>query len=192
VMAKDDMTLTLVESIAVFPFEIRKELLGITISLLGAGGGLEENIASQIGSIFNILTQNYNQPELAMICGQFLRDLASSGIIQLNLLTMNTFQTLIRFSFSETFEISSDAFETFKLLLSNPARFVIEFVNLNFAELLEMLYSLINTDNYFLKRSALSLYIHLLNVDSGFASKVLTGDDNLKFVMNLLKDENSI
>jgi hypothetical protein len=40
----------------VFPFEVRKELLGIAVSLLGVGGGLEETIAAQSQQYFTLLT----------------------------------------------------------------------------------------------------------------------------------------
>jgi hypothetical protein len=127
VLAEDGITYAIVESIAVFPFEVRKELLGIAVSLIGVGGGLEEGIAAQSAAFFHILTSHYSHPDLAMVCGQFLRDLAASPIIHLNFLTLPHLQTLHQLTFSETFETSSDSFETYKLLLLSDSPFVRSF-----------------------------------------------------------------
>lgn len=119
VISQDNLTIAIIQNIMTFPFEIRQEMIHFVVSLLGIGGGLEESLAGQMDMVFSVLIGYYLNQDISMITGQFLRDLIAAPVLHAPLLNMNYVTQLRQYALNEVFEVSSDAFETIKLLLTN-------------------------------------------------------------------------
>lgn len=90
-----------------------------------------------------------------------------------------------------TFDIASDAFATFKELLTRHKALVAEFLEKSYDLFFEKYTALLNSQNYVTKRQSLKLLGELLLDRSNFnvMTKYIASAENLKLMMNLLRDK---
>ncbi|KAI8903894.1 armadillo-type protein [Powellomyces hirtus] len=116
------------------------------------------------------LIHGYENQEIALNCGMILRE-----CIQLS-----------------TFDVASDAFATFKDLLTKHKPLVADFLTKNYDQFFEQYTQLLNSSNYVTKRQ--SLKVSPGRVASGsneltIMTKYISNAENLKLMMNLLRDK---
>ncbi|KAM5311132.1 calcium-binding protein 39-like isoform 3-T10 [Glossophaga mutica] len=90
-----------------------------------------------------------------------------------------------------TFDIASDAFATFKDLLTRHKVLVAEFLEQNYDTIFEDYEKLLQSENYVTKRQSLKLLGELILDRHNFATmtKYISKPENLKVMMNLLRDK---
>jgi len=88
------------------------------------------------------------------------------------------------------FDVASDAFGTFKELLSKHKPLVAEFLEKNYDQFFESYTALLNSVNYVTRRQSLKLLGELLLDRSNFniMTKYISDQQNLKLMMQLLRD----
>jgi len=89
-----------------------------------------------------------------------------------------------------TFEIASDAFATFKALLTIHKKQVAEYLEKNYDSFFERYMVLLTSGNYVTKRLSLKLLGEILLERANFhvMTRYISSSDNLKLIMNLLRD----
>lgn len=92
---------------------------------------------------------------------------------------------------NNTFDIASDAFSTFRDLLTRHRELAAKFMHENYARLFKEYLRFLTSDNYVWRRQSLKLLGEMLLDRSNFdvMSAYVQDPDNLKLMMNLLKDK---
>ncbi|CAG9310122.1 unnamed protein product [Blepharisma stoltei] len=192
VLAEDDFPAFLVSNLTNFDFETAKELLNLISRLLSNGNSLEFYICRHIDRVIIPLITSYSTAELFLLCGQFLRDLLQNPTIFRACLTVEILSTLVRTAIDMPFEIGSDALDTMKILIECEKPVAAEFINEHYVEVLQSLYSLCDKD-YYCKRQALSILYNILTRSGtgDFKDQYVVGEENLKYVMMLIRADDS-
>ena len=176
-------------NITVFSLNFCRDLFNIFLLCLDQN--LEEHIVDNISSISTLLITPVSSLDLDLLSGQFLRDLMQNRNIFKELLTINTYDSLIQVACSEIFEISSDACESIRLLLNSNES--VDFINTNHLNILQGLYILCDK-GYYSKRVALKLLYELIKDENNatFAENYIKNEENLKYAMNLMKLDEAV
>merc|ERR1719429_645506 len=89
------------------------------------------------------------------------------------------------------FDIASDAFATFKELLTRHKMLSAEFLEANYDRMFENYQKLLHSDNYVTRRQSLKLLGELLLDRHNFSvmTKYISNPDNLKLMMMMLKEK---
>lgn len=89
-----------------------------------------------------------------------------------------------------TFDIASDAFSTFKELLTRHKTLSADFLESNYDKFFECYEKLLNSENYVTKRQSLKLLGELLLDRHNFTimTRYISSQENLKLMMTMLKN----
>ncbi|KAF9960444.1 mo25 protein [Mortierella alpina] len=183
----------LVNYIAKFEFEAKKDVAQIFNNLLrrqiGSRWPTVEYLCTHAQILFTLI-HGYDNQEIALNCGMILREcLRHEALtkIVLNSQEVYKFFTYVEMS---TFDIASDAFATFKEILSRHKTLVAEFLERNYDEFFNRYTQLLTSNNYVTKRQSLKLLGEILLDRANFTimTRYIANADNLKLMMNLLKD----
>merc|ERR1712111_192663 len=90
-----------------------------------------------------------------------------------------------------TFDIASDAFATFKELLTRHKMLAAEFLETNFDKVFGHYQKLLHSENYVTRRQSLKLLGELLLDRHNFSvmTRYISNPDNLKLMMNMLREK---
>lgn len=192
VFAEDEFPALVVANLHNFDFETCKELLNLVSRLIHPANTLEFYICSHMPQVVEPLINTYTSAELFLLCGQFLRELLQDDSIFQACLTVDILQNLVRKAIEMPFEIASDACDTIKIIIEADKHIVTDFINEHYVEVLQSLYSLCDKD-YYCKRQALSILFHIVNRarTDEFKDQYVVSEDNLKYIMMLLKADDS-
>lgn len=175
-----------------FDFETTKELIEILSPLLRSSPDMRVNISNHVNEIISEIINYYEMDQTYVVAGPFFRELLTYEAIHSAALSLGTLQLFAQQVMSSQFEISADAFESVKALLSSK-RFVRRFIDENYSEVMSIIDKFLNV-SYFFKRQTLSLVYNLLEnfPESSFAYTFITDREKLTEIMNMLKRESSI
>eukprot|EP00158_Paraphelidium_tribonemae_P002955 Partr_v1_DN25800_c0_g3_i1_m74770 putative Calcium binding protein len=139
------------------------------------------------------LINGYENQDIALHCGMILRECIRHESLTKIILYSGQSQYFFKFfTFVDlpTFDISSDAFATFKELLTRHKSIVAEYLEKNYDVVFEKYTELLN-GNYATKRQSIKLLGELLLDRSNFTimTRYIASADNLKLMMNLLRDK---
>ena len=176
-------------NITVFFLNFCRDLMNIFLLCLDSN--LEEYIISNISSISTLLITPVSSLDLDLLCGQFLRDLMQNNGILNALLTLNTYNQLVRMACSEIFEISSDSCDSIRSLLSSNQSS--DFININHLNILQGIYELCDK-SYYSKRIALKLLYEIIKDENNmyFSECYISNEENLKYTMDLMKKDEAV
>ncbi|KAF9578705.1 Calcium-binding protein 39, partial [Lunasporangiospora selenospora] len=183
----------LVDNIAKFEFEAKKDVAQIFNCLLrrniGSRSPTVEYLCTRDHILFTLI-HGYENQEIALNCGMILRECLRHEV--LTKIVLNSQQVYKFFDYVEvnTFDIASDAFATFKDLLSKHKTLVAEFLEVNYDVFFERYTQLLQSTNYVTKRQSLKLLGEILLDRANFTvmTRYIANANNLKLMMNLLKD----
>lgn len=188
---KCDIMLQLLLNIRRFEFEARKDVAQIFMFLLRRG---KQNQAVDYvlahPEIAQILVQGYDDPELALNCGQILRECLRHEVLCSHLLSdAQLFDPFFQYVQKMNFDVASDAFATFKLLLTKHKSLASKFLEDNYAHVFSQYNSLLQSENYVTKRQSLKLLSEVILDRSNFSimMRYINDPENLKIMMNLLR-----
>lgn len=101
------------------------------------------------------------------------------------------FYLFFRYVEVSTFDIASDAFSTFKELLTRHKQLSADFLESEYDQFFTYYQKLLNSDNYVTKRQSLKLLGELLLDRHNFTimTRYISCPENLKLMMNMLKDK---
>uniref|UniRef100_A0A3Q1GGQ6 Calcium binding protein 39-like n=1 Tax=Acanthochromis polyacanthus TaxID=80966 RepID=A0A3Q1GGQ6_9TELE len=178
------LLISLVENLQVIDFEGKKDVCQIFNNILrrqiGTRSPTVEYFCSHQEVLF-ILLKGYETPQVALNCGIMLRECIRHEPLAKVVLHSEHFHSFFNYVEMSTFDIASDAFATFKDLLTRHKVLV--------AEYLEQNYDAQNIHNvYFISLQLLGELLldrHNFTVMTRYISK----PENLKLMMNLLRDK---
>lgn len=137
------------------------------------------------------LCKGYEQQEIALNCGTMLRECIRYEDLAKIVLHSPHFFDFFKYVEVSTFDIASDAFATFKELLTRHKMLSAEFLEANYDQVFVPYEQLLHSDNYVTRRQSLKLLGELLLDRHNFSvmTKYISSPDNLKLMMNMLKEK---
>lgn len=190
---KTDLLTLMARWLPVLQFEARKDaaqLFGAVVRLENKGEQPGVQFVSRHPECLETLFNGYNNPEIALNCGSMLRDCIRNEELARQLLHSDMFPDFFKRVEVSNFEIASDAFTTFRDLLTRHKAMVARYFTDNYDEFFQLYTNLLKSENYVTRRQSLKLLGELLLDRSNVhvMMRYVTDVNNLMLLMNLLKD----
>jgi calcium binding protein 39 len=184
----------LINNLAKIDFEGRKDVAQIFNNLLRRQIGTRSPTVDYVvmhRDILFALLAGYESPEVALNCGIMLRECFRHEELARLILNSDSFYKFFDYVELSTFDIASDAFSTFKDLLTKHKMLSAEFLEANYDKVFSHYQRLLNSENYVTRRQALKLLGELLLDRHNFTimTRYISNPDNLKLMMNMLKEK---
>lgn len=182
-----------VRALPALEFEARKDtaqLLGAIIRLDCNGNMPGVKYVQKNPDLLDLLFDGYGDPEVALNCGSILRDCIRNESIAKMVLEGPNFVQFFTYVEVANFEVASDAFTTFKDLLTRHKALLANFTLQHYAKLFAGYTSLLESENYVTRRQSLKLLGEILLDPTNARTMMMyvSDQDNLKLMMVLLKD----
>jgi len=193
-MYNSGLLLTLLRNLHRIDFEEKKDATQIFNNILrrqiGTRTPTVEYICTSPDILFT-LCKGYEHQEIALNCGTMLRECIRFEACAQIVLHSPHFFDFFKYVEVSTFDIASDAFATFKELLTRHKMLAADFLEANYDPVFTPYESLLNSDNYVTRRQSLKLLGELLLDRHNFSvmTKYISSPDNLKLMMNMLKEK---
>jgi calcium binding protein 39 len=191
-----DLLPLLVANVAKLEFEAKKDLTTVFNNLLRRQVAARYPTVEYIvrnQEILDNLVKGYENTDIALTCGAILRECIKHEPLAKIILSSDRFWDFFKYVEVANFDVASDAFATFKELLTKHKTYSAEFLEKNYDRVFEKYTSLLNSPNYVTRRQSLKLLGELLldNNRSNFniMTKYISSSSNLKLMMNLLRDK---
>lgn len=186
---KNNLIFSLLKHISSFEFEAKKGVAHVFAFVLRQRPESVEYVKKQ-KEILNILVEGYKDPKVALHCGSILREVIRHE--DLNNMLLN--DPALLYPFFEyvqlpSFDVASDAFYSFKQMLTKHGVSCSKFLESNFEPVFKEYNVLLQSDNYVTKRQSLKLLGELLLNRQNFSvmMQYINSPVNLKIMMNLLR-----
>jgi len=189
-----DLLLVLLRNLHRIDFEGKKDTVHIFNNVLRRQIGTRTPTVEYICTtpeILFTLCVGYEHQEIALNCGTMLRECIRYEALAKLVINSEHFKNFFKFIEAPNFDIASDAFATFKDLLTRHKVLAAEFLEAQYDPVFTPYHSLLNSDNYVTKRQSLKLLGELLLDRHNFSvmTKYISNPDNLKLMMNMLKEK---
>lgn len=189
-----NLLLLLIQNLNRIDFEGKKDVAQVFNNVLrrqiGTRSPTVEYICTKPEILFTLMA-GYEHQEIALNCGTMLRECARYEALAKIMLHSDEFFNFFRYVEVSTFDIASDAFSTFKELLTRHKILCAEFLEANYDKVFTHYQRLLNSENYVTRRQSLKLLGELLLDRHNFTvmTKYISNPDNLKLMMNMLKEK---
>ncbi|KIK00639.1 hypothetical protein K443DRAFT_99901 [Laccaria amethystina LaAM-08-1] len=189
-----DLLFLLVQNVARFEFEARKDVVQIFNNLLrrqiGSRWPTVEYLSAKHEVIFAALA-GYENEEVALNTGMILKEMLKHEQLAKVLLYSDQFYKFPHYIETTTFGISCDAFANLKETLTRHKPMVAEYLDKNYDRFFSSFTTLILSNNYVTKRQSLKLLGEILLDRANFnvMTRYIANEANLKMMMNLLRDK---
>eukprot|EP00931_Biecheleriopsis_adriatica_P042805 TRINITY_DN2441_c0_g2_i1.p1 TRINITY_DN2441_c0_g2~~TRINITY_DN2441_c0_g2_i1.p1 ORF type:complete len:412 (-),score=81.33 TRINITY_DN2441_c0_g2_i1:299-1429(-) len=194
-----DLPVRLLAQLTSLEFEVRKTVISVCCALLWHG--LPEEVSTQVlgylrchPSVFHLLAERYSDEEAALHCGVVLRSfLRHADLVDAFLSSGKVFE-LVRHARNSCINIAFDAIDTLHMVMLTHAKVSGPWLLANFEEFFALFNPLLECEDYFVERQALTLLTGIL-MDKRFQQVMIvyvSSDRNLQIVMNLLLDDSAI
>jgi len=193
-MYNSGLLLLLLRNLHRIDFEGKKDAAQIFNNVLRRQIGTRTHTVEYICTcpeILFTLCRGYEQQEIALNCGTMLRECLKYEALAKIVLHSDHFYMFFKYVEVSTFDIASDAFATFKELLTRHKMLAADFLEANYEAVFVQYQRLLHSDNYVTKRQALKLLGELLLDRHNFSvmTKYISNPENLKLMMNMLKEK---
>ncbi|XP_060217741.1 uncharacterized protein LOC132645026 isoform X1 [Lycium barbarum] len=140
--------------------------------------------------LLDFLVVCYDNKEIALHCGSMLRECIKLPSLAKYILESPSFELFFKFVELPNFDVASDAFSTFKDLLTKHESAVSQYLTNNYSEFFEQYEILLTSPNYVTRRQSLKLLSEFLlePPNSHIMKRYIAEVGHLKVMMNLLKD----
>jgi len=184
-----DLLLIILQQMKNFDFEARKDVAQIYNFVLRQRKKEALEYVNSHPEILKTLVLGYKESEIALNCGSILREVIRIDQLCEMLLNSPLFDFFFEYVSLPTFDVASDAFATFKLMLTKHKVLCAKFLEKNFDEIFKKYNELLQSKNYVTKRQSLKLLGELLLNRANFnvMIKYINAPQNLKVMMNLLR-----
>lgn len=184
----------LVTNLIKIEFEAKKDVAQIFNNILRRQIGTRSPTVEYFCTkpeIIVMLIKSYEKPEIALNCGSMLRECARYEALAKIVLQSPEFYLFFSYVEVSTFDIASDAFSSFKDLLTRHKQLAAEFLESQYDQFFNLYEKLLESQNYVTKRQSLKLLGELLLDRHNFTvmTKYISSLDKLKLIMKMLKDK---
>lgn len=189
-----NLLLHLIQNLTKIDFEGKKDVAQIFNNILrrqiGTRSPTVEYICTKPEILFTLMS-GYEEQEINLNCGTMLRECARYEALAKIMIYSDEFYNFFKYVEVSTFDIASDAFSTFKELLTRHKILCAEFLENNYDKVFGHYQQLLNSENYVTRRQSLKLLGELLLDRHNFAimTRYISNPDNLKLMMNMLKEK---
>lgn len=188
-----NLLLQLITNLPRIEFEAKKDVAQIFNNILrrqiGTRSPTVEYMCTKPDILFTLM-KGYEKHEIALHCGSMLRECARYEALAKIMLYSPDYYNFFNYVEVSTFDIASDAFSTFKELLTRHKPLSAEFLDSNYEKFFTCYEKLLNSDNYVTKRQSLKLLGELLLDRHNFTimTRYISSQENLKLMMTMLKN----
>ncbi|GLC35809.1 hypothetical protein PLESTB_000496500 [Pleodorina starrii] len=192
---RSELLSLIVKQLADLEFESRKDAAQVFGALVRIKENEERGPGAQYvinhPEIPTLLFVGYDDPTIALNCGSMLRDCLRDDQIARKMLDGPVFLKFFEKVVVANFEIASDAFSTFKDLLTRHKQVVAQYLQEHYAEFFNAYIKLLQSNNYVVRRQSLKLLGELLLDRSNVKVmlKFVSEPQHLMTMMVLLKDQ---
>eukprot|EP00268_Persea_americana_P061045 TRINITY_DN7668_c0_g1_i1.p1 TRINITY_DN7668_c0_g1~~TRINITY_DN7668_c0_g1_i1.p1 ORF type:complete len:209 (-),score=36.17 TRINITY_DN7668_c0_g1_i1:1174-1800(-) len=139
--------------------------------------------------LLDFLVVSYDNKDIALNCGSMLRECIRFPTLAKYILESATFELFTKYVDLPNFDVASDAFATFKDLLTKHEMVVAEFLTSRYEEFFELYEMLLTSANYVTRRQSLKLLSDFLlePPNSHIMKRYILEVRYLKVMMTLLK-----
>lgn len=189
-----NLLLLLIQNLNRIDFEGKKDVAQIFNNILRRQIGTRlptvEYTCTKPEILFTLM-RGYEHQEIALNCGTMLRECARYEALAKIMLYSEDFFNFFTYVEVSTFDIASDAFSTFKELLTRHKVLCAEFLEVKYDRVFSHYERLLNSDNYVTRRQSLKLLGELLLDRHNFAvmTRYISCPENLKLMMMMLKEK---
>lgn len=192
-LCKEDVIPLIIHKLLVFDWQARKDVALCWSVLLRQQ---VENTYCCVEYIENhldlldFLVVCYDNKDAALTCGSMLRECIKFPTLAKYILESASFQLFFKYVELPNFDVASDAFATFKDLLTKHGEEVAEYLTSHYDEFFEMYEKLLTSSNYVTRRQSLKLLTDFLlePPNSHVMKRYILEIQYLKVIMTLLKD----
>ncbi|XP_039000274.1 calcium-binding protein 39-like [Hibiscus syriacus] len=140
--------------------------------------------------LLDFLVVCYDNKEIALNCGNMLRECIKFPTLAKYIINSPSFVLFFKFVELPNFDVASDAFSTFKDILTKHASLVAEYLNGHYNEFFDLYEKLLTSSNYVTRRQSLKLLSDFLleAPNSQIMKRYILEVQNLKTMMTLLRD----
>eukprot|EP00051_Salpingoeca_urceolata_P026846 m.478977 g.478977 ORF g.478977 m.478977 type:complete len:324 (-) comp21290_c0_seq1:212-1183(-) len=194
-VCQSNLLLLFVKALPKADFEASKDMVQIFTKILRREVGTRFPTVDHIvgkPDVLVALVEGYNDPETALNSGNLLREcIRHEALAKIILHKPDLFYKFFGFVQVGAFDIASDAFSTFKDLLTKHKIACADFLEKNYDEVFGRYVQLLNSENYVTRRQSLKLLGELLLDRTNFSimTKYISNPENLKLMMNMLRDK---
>lgn len=188
-----NLLLQLINNLSRIEFEAKKDVAQIFNNILrrqiGTRSPTVEYMCTRPDILFTLM-KGYEKHDIALHCGSMLRECARYEALAKIMLYSPDYYHFFNYVEVSTFDIASDAFSTFKELLTRHKTLSAEFLESNYERFFTSYEKLLNSENYVTKRQSLKLLGELLLDRHNFTimTRYISSQDNLKLMMTMLKN----
>mmetsp|Transcript_31628 Transcript_31628/g.79323 ORF Transcript_31628/g.79323 Transcript_31628/m.79323 type:complete len:339 (+) Transcript_31628:194-1210(+) len=189
-----DLIPLMITHLGEFEFEAKKDVVVVFQNLLRRqlnGRCPTVEYVCRNTSILDSLMTGYEDPEIAFQCGFMLRECIRHESLAKILIYSPNFYHFFSLVEVSNFDVASDAFVTFKDLLTTHKALAADFLEKNYEKVFEMYTKLLTSPNYVTRRQSLKMLGELLLDRSNFGvmTRYISDADNLKLMMMMLRDK---
>ncbi|KAK1278719.1 putative MO25-like protein [Acorus gramineus] len=133
---------------------------------------------------------SYDNKDIALNCGNMLRECIKYPTLARYVLESPSFELFFKFVELSNFDIASDAFMTFKDLLTKHENEVSQFLTVHYDQFFELYEKLLTSQNYVTRRQSLKLLSEFLfeTPNSNIMKSFILDGRYLEVMITLLKD----
>lgn len=191
-VCKEDVLILLVHKLPILGWEARKDLVHCWSILLKQKVDSTYCCVQFIENHFELLdflVVCYDNKEVALHCGIMLRECIKFLSLARYILESASFELFFKFVELPTFDVASDAFSTFKDLLTKHLTVVSEYLTAHYDEFFDLYEKLLTSSNYVTRRQSLKLLSEFLlePPNSHIMKRYILEVRFLKVMMTLLK-----
>ncbi|GAB2295122.1 hypothetical protein Dimus_038342 [Dionaea muscipula] len=192
-ICKEDVLSLLVLKLPVYGWQARKDLVLCWSILLRQAMDSRYCCVEYIenhSELLDFLVVCYDNKEIGLAGGSMLRECIKFPTLAKYILESASFQLFFKYVELSNFDVASDAFSTFKDLLTKHDKEVSEYLTSHYEEFFDMYEKLLVSPNYVTRRQSLKLLTDFLlePPNSHVMKRYILEIRNLKVIMTLLKD----
>ncbi|URD79888.1 Mo25-like [Musa troglodytarum] len=187
-ICKGDVLALFIHKLPTLNWEARKDLVYCWSSLLMQNCCVEY-IENNL-ELVDFLVICYNNKEIALSCGNMLRECIKYPTLAKCILESNSFELFFKYVELPNFDIASDALATFKDLLIKHETVVSEFLISHYEQFFELYEKLLTSPNYVTRRQSLKDTSKNIQISAFHIFKVFVANPNKpREIINVLIDK---
>lgn len=184
-----------------FPLQVRKDMAKLAVALLTyrdvGGEQLGPDHLKEHPGVIEAMIQGYESDatDVALICGSMLREVLRLPSTAELILNCDAFVTMFDHLLNPNFDVASDAFDSFKELLTHTSnkQIIAAFLEENYEMFFEGCSKVLTSEHFLSRLQLMKLLGELLFDRSNFVTmkRYISEPVNLKLIMQLLKDKSA-
>ncbi|CAK9180883.1 unnamed protein product [Ilex paraguariensis] len=192
-ICKEDVIALFIHKLPILGWEARKNLVHcwsiMLRQMVGSSCCCVQYMENHL-ELLDFLVVCYDNKDIALNCGNMLRECFKIPSLVKYILESPSFLLFFKFVELPNFDVASDAFSTFKDLLTKHASAVSDFLTAHYNEFFEQYEKLLTSANYVTRRQSLKLLSEFLlePPNSHIMRRYIVEVRHLRIMMTLLKD----